>query len=1546
MEGNGVIEAQDQTAVNSRFQVMGAVNCTGTKSYTTGKWTTATAPIVRCNTGLGPLDYFGRTMVSNLPANIKVGVVPVAIGGCDIALFDKVNYGSYVATAPSWMIGTINQYGGNPYARLVEVAKLAQKDGVIKGILFHQGETNNGQQDWPAKVKAIYDNLIKDLGLDPAKTPFLAGELVTTAQGGACGGHNSIIAKLPNVIPNAHVVSAAGLPHKGDNLHFTPASYRTFGERYAQLMLTLPAYSNAQTAATNPIINADVPDIAIVRVGNNYYMSSTTMHMNPGVPIMKSTDLVNWDIVNYCYTTLSTSDSYSLANGKNEYGHGSWASSIRYFKGMYYVTTFANTGRTYIYKTANIETGPWTVSTLNASYHDCNLFFDDDDRVYLIYGQGDIKIIELTADASAIKSGGTNKTLITNAGAVAGPIGLNAEGSQVLKHNGYYYINNICWPSGGMRTQIIHRSSTLTGTYESKVILKDQGVAQGSFIETPAGKWYAYLFKDGGARGRVPYLVPMTWTNDWPVLSAVPATLDIPQGTGGMHNIVSSDEFSQAAPLKLAWQWNHNPQNNYWSLTQKSGYLRLTNERTDPNVLMTTNTLTQRTFGPQCSGYTVIDVSGMKDGDYAGLVALQKQYGYVGVKMTGTTKSIVMVNGNDVTGTPAQVASVPLNQNIIYLRIDMDYRNQTDKAYFYYSLNGTTWQSIGSTLQMSYTIPQFIGYRYGLFTYASVSAGGYADFDFFRIGSTITEASTVITTPSPVVSLTAPVNNTVYTEGDNITINATATITSGSISKVEFYNGTTLLGTDASSPYSYTITAAAAGTYPVTAKATSAANAVTTSTAINIQVAKPIYQTGSAPTIDGTVDGLWSNFPSTGITKNNTGTISSGTDLSGNWKAMWDASNLYVLVQVTDDVKRNDGGTDVYNDDGVEVYIDLGNTKATTYGTNDQQYTFRWNDVTAAYEINGHPVTGITKGISNTATGYIVEVSIPWSTIGGTASLNSFQGFEVMINDDDDGGAREGKLAWVASTDDTWSNPALMGTVVLKGLNCTVPAAAITASTATTFCSGGSVVLNAGTGTGYSYVWKNGAATIAGATNSGYTATASGSYTVTVTNPGGCSATSAGTTVTVNALPVLTQYAQVDGGTWNQVSGATVCAGSSVVLGPQPTVNTGWSWTGPNGYSASARELRLTSVQTNQGGVYTASYTDGNTCKSTSVFTLTVTALPAAAITTSTPTTFCAGGSTTLTAGSGASYKWMNGTVAITGATAQTYTATAAGSYTVEVTNAGNCKATSAATVVTVTALPTATITATGSTTIPQGGSVALQANAGSALTYKWFNGTVAITGATAQTYTATTAGSYTVEVTNAGNCKATSAAATVSVVANQPSVITITSPAPNAAVTGAIDISVNITDADGSITLVEFLAGDDVIGTAAAAPYTYTWDTPTAGSHTITVRVTDSNGGVTTSGPVTVTSESITTGVQVLNTLNAAVYPNPSNGIVFIDTDADLSDASFTLIDVLGKEGTVFSTATGNGAMIDVSSLAGGTYVLIIKQDHSILRKKITVIK
>ncbi len=311
MEGAGPIENQDKTGVDARFQTMGAVNCNQNgKSYTLGKWQTATPAIVRCNTGLGPSDYFGRTMVANLPENIKVGVVPVAIGGCDIALFNKTNYASYVATAPSWMQGTIALYGGNPYARLVEMAKLAQKDGVIKGILLHQGETNNGQQDWPNKVKAIYDNLINDLGLDPKQTPLLVGETVRSELGGSCGLHNTVVAKVPNVIPNSYVVSSQGLPHQGDGLHFTAASYRTFGERYAQKMLALIP-DGPTVSITSPLNNA------AFSLGSSITLNATATGNNSTiskVEFYQGNNLLGTDNTSpYSFTwTPTTTGSYTL----------------------------------------------------------------------------------------------------------------------------------------------------------------------------------------------------------------------------------------------------------------------------------------------------------------------------------------------------------------------------------------------------------------------------------------------------------------------------------------------------------------------------------------------------------------------------------------------------------------------------------------------------------------------------------------------------------------------------------------------------------------------------------------------------------------------------------------------------------------------------------------------------------------------------------------------------------------------------------------------------------------------------------------------------------------------------------------------------------------------------------------------------------------------------------------------------------------------------------------------------------------------------------
>ena len=504
--------------------------------------------------------------------------------------------------------------------------------------------------------------------------------------------------------------------------------------------------TKADNPARNPIIWADVPDLAIIRVNDTYYMSSTTMHLSPGLPIMKSKDLVNWQIVGYAYDTLGDNDALTLNNGKNAYGAGSWASSLRYHDGTFYVTTFSSTtGKTHVYRTKDIENGPWTASSFRPSLHDHSLFFDDDGRVYMIYGNNNLRLVELTADLSGIKPGGVDQVIVQDASRVAGPnVGLPAEGSQMRKINGKYYLSNITWPRGGMRTQLIFRADKLTGPYEGKVALADAGVAQGGLIDTPAGDWYALLFQDHGAVGRIPYLVPLKWQDGWPVMGVdgkVPQTLTIPAGPGGLGNLVASDEFDRSAgqpPLPLAWQWNHNPDNERWSLTARPGFLRLTTGRVDADFLKARNSLTQRTFGPACSATVALDVSHMKDGDVAGLAALQKKFGFVGVKASGEAKALVMVSAQ--SDVPAEVESVPLTKETVFLKIECDFKDRADKARFFYSLDGNAWTAIGKPLQMAYTLPHFMGYRFALFNYATRTAGGFVDFDYFRVSGTITRA--------------------------------------------------------------------------------------------------------------------------------------------------------------------------------------------------------------------------------------------------------------------------------------------------------------------------------------------------------------------------------------------------------------------------------------------------------------------------------------------------------------------------------------------------------------------------------------------------------------------------------------------------------------------------------------------------------------------------------------------------------------------------------------------------------------------------------------
>jgi len=300
MEGQGTIETIDET-VDSSFKVMAGVNCSN-PARTKYSWYTAVPPLCRCRTGtyptgLCPADYFGKTMVLNLPDSIKVGVVNVSVAGCKIELFDKDSYVSYLATAEEWVVNISNNfYNGNPYGYLVDVADSAKLDGVIKGILLHQGESNTGDTLWPSKVKKVYNDLINDLGLNADSIPLLAGEVVHADQGGVCASMNSIIARLPDTLPNSYVIPSSGCTAKTDHLHFNSAGYRELGIRYAKVMLSIMGYdtTDLEYPETSGIDSKEVPD-SYVLVQN---------YPNP----FNSTTLIKYSLPQKSKVTLEVSD--------------------------------------------------------------------------------------------------------------------------------------------------------------------------------------------------------------------------------------------------------------------------------------------------------------------------------------------------------------------------------------------------------------------------------------------------------------------------------------------------------------------------------------------------------------------------------------------------------------------------------------------------------------------------------------------------------------------------------------------------------------------------------------------------------------------------------------------------------------------------------------------------------------------------------------------------------------------------------------------------------------------------------------------------------------------------------------------------------------------------------------------------------------------------------------------------------------------------------------------------------------------------------------
>jgi beta-xylosidase len=752
---------------------------------------------------------------------------------------------------------------------------------------------------------------------------------------------------------------------------------------------------------TVPLLNADVPDVSVERIPASendegrdiYYMISTTMHLSPGAPIMKSYDLVNWEIVNYVFDRADISDSFSLRNGQTSYGQGQWASSIRYHDGKWYVAFNTNNlGGSYLYVTDDIDEGAWERISLGRAYHDPSLFFDVDGTPYIFYGSGSTSAVKLSSDMKTVVAE-YPQILRTSDYPGASFIGGLFEGAQVQYIDGQYYIVIITWPSGQGRQVALFRSDELLGRYstadgsnpyEAKGVLNSNGFAQGSLVpisrEGGATDWWGMFFRDTFPIGRIPALIPATWSDGWPTFGnngSVPvngafpkpielspeealyerqksivasddfdndaperaymdedwtipappnvdqsllgvellsnpgfesgttgwivndsatltASTDAATGTGSLrvsartttgsgpaqdvtgkvqHNVTydvsakvkydnpnspatkqflltarygsstftnlanvtatkgqwatisgsftvpasqslssmrifvetpwTSTANAQAAPdthlmdftvddvslkgrpltaepphpdeiapngsrLALQWEWNHAPDNRYWSLTDRDGWLRLTsgkvatgntrhykltNDDEATYLEEARNTLSQRTFGPRQSAETKVDISGMKNGDVAGLAAYNRGFSYVAVKRVNGVNTIGVVNRVQpfaatidqaaveafLPGTTASLGAA----GVVHLKADLDFANPTGQLWttFSYSVDGVTWQQLGNRVgpqTLDGALTHFMGHRVGLFLYSTQEAGGHVDFDHYLLSDTLT----------------------------------------------------------------------------------------------------------------------------------------------------------------------------------------------------------------------------------------------------------------------------------------------------------------------------------------------------------------------------------------------------------------------------------------------------------------------------------------------------------------------------------------------------------------------------------------------------------------------------------------------------------------------------------------------------------------------------------------------------------------------------------------------------------------------------------------
>ncbi len=495
-------------------------------------------------------------------------------------------------------------------------------------------------------------------------------------------------------------------------------------------VLALASCAKPVTHCVNPLTYTDIPDNDVIRVGKDYYMVSTTMYFCPGAPIMHSKDLVHWEIISYIYDYLADDDIYNLQNGRNAYGKGQWATSLRYVDGTYYALFIANDQRkTYVYYTDDITKSYWKRNVIDRPFHDASLLFEDG-HVYVVWGNGDLRITELKPDLTGVLEGGVDQLLIS---APRQGINLRAEGAHIYHIGDYYYVLEIDWPRGGVRTETCWRSKELLGEYESKVVLqgkfdgRNDGVAQGAIFDTPKGDWYSVMFQDHGAVGRIPTLQPVKWEDDWPILGdeTIPVKeFDVNLKPFGENRVWASDEFDATA-LDLVWQWNHKPVDSAWSLSERPGWMTLSSLPAT-KIADARNTLTQRSVGPACESAVKYDVSGLKPGDHAGLCAFQSNFAALEIEVAEDgTKALVGLNRQE------EFLRIPFTGNDVCFKLIFDFN--TDRAKVAYSLDGNSWTIPDYELQMRYTLDYFTGYRPAIYCYNSTGVqGGKLAVDWFH----------------------------------------------------------------------------------------------------------------------------------------------------------------------------------------------------------------------------------------------------------------------------------------------------------------------------------------------------------------------------------------------------------------------------------------------------------------------------------------------------------------------------------------------------------------------------------------------------------------------------------------------------------------------------------------------------------------------------------------------------------------------------------------------------------------------------------------------